>query len=118
MPRNKGHFYYMKYTILILLNATKHWLGLSREERRSFFENDFLPISEKFRQTVSVRLFDAEAFHSRHSDYLLIETTDLKDYYYFIEHLRDTKVYTVPYFEVNDIIVGRENAFMEFEANL
>lgn len=105
----------MKYTILLLLNATKHWLGLTREERNQFFENEFMPIAAKFSHSISIRLFDSEAFHAKHSDFIMLEVTDLKDYYYFIEHLRDSKVYTVPYFEINDIVMGQENGFQQFE---
>jgi len=38
-----------------------------------------------------MRFFDAEAFHAKVSDVMMIETTDLKQYYYFIETLRDMR---------------------------
>ncbi|MCB0697082.1 MAG: hypothetical protein KDC07_06940 [Chitinophagaceae bacterium] len=108
----------MKHTILILLNATKHWLELSRERRKQFFELEFIPIAAKFSDTINIRMFDSEAFHAKHSDFLLLEVRDLKDYYYFIEHLRDSKIYTIPYFEINDIVVGLENGFQAFEHDM
>ena len=106
------------YTILILMNATPSWLSLSREERGNYFEKKVVPIFEKFSKSIRVRLFDAEYFHSKISDFMIVETTDLKQYRYFIEYLRDTKIYGEPYFEIKDIVPGRENAFQEFNENV
>jgi len=106
------------YTILILMNATPAWLSLSRDERNNYFEKKVVPIFEKFTKSVKVRLFDAEYFHSKISDYMIVETTDLKEYRYFIEYLRDTKIYGEPYFEIKDIVPGMENAFQEFNENV
>jgi hypothetical protein len=49
---------------------------------------------------------------------MIVETTDLKEYRYFIEYLRDTKIYGEPYFEIKDIVPGMENAFQEFNENV
>lgn len=105
----------MPYTILLLLNATPAWLSLSRKERASFFELQVAPILQRVAPTTEVRLFDSEYFHARVSDFMVVTTSTLGDYKLLIEMLRDSKIYSEPYFEVIDIIVGQENAFREFD---
>ena len=108
----------MKYTIVILVSTTTHWLRLSREDRNQYTITHIGPILAKYAPTVTLRMFDAEAFNARHTDFLIVETTDLKQYYHFWEEIRDSKIYTEPYFTINEIIVGREDAFKEFEETL
>jgi len=102
------------YTILVLLNATPQWLSLTREQRSTFFEEELTPIFLKVKSTTNVRMFDSEYFHSSVSDFIMINTTSLDDYKLLIECLRDTKIYSAPYFQIKDIIVGQENLFEEF----
>jgi len=108
----------MKYTIIILIATTEKWLRLSRKERREFFEHVLGPIMEKYRETVSVRLFDSEGFNAKNTDFIIIETTNLNDYYFFWEEIRDSKIYTEPYFMVNEIVVGKEEGYKEYEETL
>jgi hypothetical protein len=108
----------MKYTIVILISTTKKWLRLSRKLRNEFSEQVLGPIMLKYKATVNVKMFDAESFNSRNTDFLLIETSNLNDYYFFWEEIRDSKVYTEPYFVVNEIVIGQENGFKEFEKTL
>lgn len=107
----------MNYTILVMYQATNHWLELSREERSEFFSENTAPIMQKFKDKLNIRLFDSEAFHATTSDYMIIECADLKDYYYFMEYLRDTKMFSKPYIILNDVIIGIENGFKDFEDN-
>jgi hypothetical protein len=102
------------YTVLMLMNATPKWLSLTRDERSEFVENELTPILARVSKTVNVRLFDSEYFHSSVSDFMIVTTTNLDDYKLLVELLRDTKVYGIPFFEINDIIVGQENLFQDF----
>ena len=102
------------YTILVLMNATPKWLSLSRDERSIFFEEKVTPIFQKVCKTVKVGLYDCEYFHSKISDFMLVNTTNLEDYKLLIELLRDTKIYGEPYFQIIEIIVGQENLFEDF----
>jgi len=102
------------YTILVLMNATPIWLSLTRDERSEFVEKELTPIFVRVSETVNIRLFDSEYFHSSVSDFMIVTTTNLDDYKLLIELLRDTKIYGVPYFEIKDIIVGQENLFEDF----
>ncbi|MBN8865599.1 MAG: hypothetical protein J0H92_19645 [Sphingobacteriales bacterium] len=105
------------YTILILLSATSKWLTLSRHERAQFYEKTILPV---FRNTpsLSVKFYDSEYFNATISDFLIVSTTDLDEYKRMIEVLRDSAVYSVPYFTVKDIVVGQENLFQDFDQQL
>ena len=106
------------YTVLLLMNATAGWLALSRQQRADYVEEHLLPLFGKFSHSCRVRMYDSEYFHAAVSDFLIIDTDNLKEYGYLMEHLRDSKVYAEPYFEVKDIIVGQENAFKDFENHL
>jgi len=103
-----------RFTVIILLNATPAWLSLSREDRDLYFRNEIVPIFERYQSRSTIRFFDSEFFHAHVSDYILVETSGFKDYQYLMEELRDTKIYSVPYFEVKDIITGIENAFQSY----
>ncbi|UZR98221.1 darcynin family protein [Chondrinema litorale] len=105
----------MKYSILVLYNVTNHWLLLKREERGKIFKNEIMPIIQKFEGKLKVRLFDSEAFHAKTSDFMIIECADLKDHYYFMEHLRDTSLFGKPYIQLVDVIIGIEDGFAQFE---
>ncbi len=106
------------YTILVLMSATSDWLSLTRDERSKFVEKDLSPHIKRVSETVNVRFYDSEYFHSSVSDFMIITTNVLNDYKMLIELLRDTKVYGVPYFEIKDIIVGQENLFEDFNEKL
>nr|MBB6148007.1 hypothetical protein [Mucilaginibacter sp. SP1R1] len=49
--------------------------------------------------------------HSRISDFLIIETHDLKEYGYLIGYLRESKTFAAPYSKLEDIIIGVSNNF-------
>lgn len=102
------------YTILLLLNAQPTWLALSRKERNDFFASSISKLFDKYK-ACRIRLFDCEYFHGSVSDFMMIETEDLRQYQFLIEELRDTEIYSVPYFNVKDIILAKENGFKDFE---
>lgn len=106
------------YTILILLSATSKWLALSRNERAHFYEKTILPVFLNNTPSLSVKFYDSEYFNAEVSDFLIVSTTDLDEYKRMIELLRDSAVYSVPYFTVKDIIIGQENLFQDFDQQL
>lgn len=105
----------MKHTILILYRATNHWLSLTRNERKDIFEKEIQPILLRYQSSLQIEFYDSEAFHARISDFIKVESTDLKQYYFFIEELRDTAFFSVPYIELQDIVMGIQNGFVQFE---
>ncbi|MVF14946.1 Darcynin 1 [Ketobacter sp. MCCC 1A13808] len=106
-----------KYTFFIHMNATKEWLSLSRDDRENYFSHIKTEIFAKY-PSVSVRLYDVEAFSTKCSDIAVYETENIQDYYFMIDALRDSKIYTVPYFEIVDIFPTIEDGFVEYESSL
>lgn len=106
-----------KYTFFVLLRATKEWLALTRAARNQFVEQHLQPLFAKY-DAVSVRFYDAEAFTTRCSDIAVFETADLQQYYFLMDGIRDSKVFTVPYFDLLEIIPAIEGGFIEYEESL
>jgi hypothetical protein len=104
----------MKYVFFILLRATPAWLRLSREQRRAMNAEHLVPLLAGG-EAIRMRYFDAEAFCADCSDLMMVETDDPKRHYFFMEHLRDSPMFTVPYFEVEKIIPCIEDGYVQFE---
>ena len=88
-----------KFTFFVHMNATTAWLSLTRHQRREYFTDTVGSILQKY-PSVSVRLYDAEAFSGKCSDIAVYDTDDIQQYYFLIDALRDTELYTKPYFEI------------------
>ncbi|GHE09106.1 darcynin family protein [Streptomyces alanosinicus] len=106
----------MKTTIILTHTFTPAWLALSREERNAMAAAHVHPLFAKYADRVSARFFDAEAFTTAFSDFALLETEDLKAYYFLIEELRDSPLIAQGYLVMNDIFMGVEAGFQAFEA--
>ena len=102
------------YTFFLMLVATEHWLSLSRPERHRLSHEHVGASLQKFPQ-LRLRYFDAEAFTADCSDLMMIQAGDLTAYYDFIETLRDSPMFTVPYFRVVRIIPTIEDGYRQFE---
>ena len=107
----------VRYAFFLLLRATPEWLRLSRRERSARVDTHLAPLLRTY-PAVRTRHFDAEAFTTVCSDVMLVETTNLTQYYNFIEGLRDSPMVTVPYFEFVQIIPAIEDGFRAYEAGL
>lgn len=103
----------MKMTIFLLFNATPGWLRISRAERSRIATAGLEPFTLN---GLSLRHFDAEAFHADCSDVAMIEAETPEAYYFTIEQLRDTALITEGYFTVTQIIPSYENGFRAYEA--
>ncbi len=103
-----------RYTYFMLARTTPHWLALAREQRMRFAEEVFKPVLARF-PAVSLRYFDAEAFSSRCTDVLMWETDDPGQYNFMVDALRDTAMYSVPYFEIVDIIGAVEDSYAAYD---
>lgn len=106
-----------KYTFFVHMNATKEWLSLSRDERTTYFSETIGEILSRY-PTVTARFYDAEAFTAKCSDIAVYETEVIQDYYFLIDALRDSKVFTIPYFDIVDIFPAIEDGFIEYESSL
>lgn len=63
-------------------------------------------------------MYDVEAFSAKCSDIAVYETDDIKDTCFLRDALRDSDIYTVPYFEIIDIFPAVEEGFVDYEASI
>ena len=105
----------MKYGIVIRYQFDPSWLRLSRDERNRYEEIFQKDIVGPYADRLTVRHFDAEAFATDYSDFLLIETDDLKAYYFFIEGLRDSDFIAHGWVRIHDITIGVPDGYKEYE---
>lgn len=105
----------MKYCIVVRYEFGRSWLQLDRAERNIHEQSFQNEIIKPFAGKLSVRHFDAEAFASEFSDFLLITTEDLPAYYYFIEKLRDSDFVARGWARIHDITIGIEDGYREYE---
>ncbi len=103
--------------VLLMLKATPKWWVMSKEYRLNMFKNFFYPILSNYTDSIQINVFNAEAFHSKVSDFIVLETTELDKYYEFLQDLKASKLFAREYFELQDIIMGVENGFKEFYEN-
>ena len=103
-----------RFTIFVLLKTLPAWLSLPRPRRG---EIAAAAIAEALKsEPVTVRHFDAEAFTALCTDVAVFEAADLMAFYFVMERLRDSPLFTTPYFEIVGIVPGIENGFRRFEA--
>jgi hypothetical protein len=102
-------------TVFILLQASAAWLALTRTQRREFADTHVGASLARY-PALSMRYFDAEAFSGFCSDVMMIATSDLQQYYDFIEKLRDSPMFADPFFQIVQIIPAIEEGFRAFEA--
>lgn len=102
------------FTIFVLLKTTTAWLRLERSERNKIADDVFSQLFQD--ESITLRMFDAEAFTTKCTDVAMFQTEDMKQYYFLIERLRDSILITHPYFEIIEIIPTIEDGFRLFEA--
>lgn len=107
-----------RYVIIVQLTALPAWLQLTRAARREFRQEVLQPILEKYSAQVGLRWLDAEAFNAGCSDIALFTTSDLRFYYFLMEELRDTAFFAKPYFRLENVTIGLEEGYQDFEQNL
>ncbi len=59
-----------------------------------------------------ITFYDVEAFSARCSNIAMFEAANLNDYAALIDALRNTKLYTVPYFDIVDILPAKKADFV------
>lgn len=99
------------FTFFVHMKATREWLSLSGEEREKFVEEELGPVLAKYGR-VEIKFHDVEAFSAKCSDIAVFETASLDEYSSLMDAIRNSKIYTVPYFEVVDIFPARAADFV------
>jgi hypothetical protein len=101
--------------VMLGYSVSPEWLALPREERNHLRTTHLVPLFARYADRVRARFFDAEAFQTRFTDFALLETEDLTAYYFLIEELRDTPLITQGYLTFQDVVLGIEDGFQQFE---
>ncbi len=97
-----------------MLKAKSAWWVMSKEYRQSMFQQNLFPLLASYSEYIQFQVYNAEAFHAKVSDFVTIETQNLEKYYQFLQKLKATKLFAGEYFELDDIIMGAENGFRDF----
>lgn len=105
----------MTYGIVIRYRFDSSWLRLRRAERNQYGEIFRKDVVGPYADRLTVRHFDAEAFAADYSDFLLIETDDLRAYYHFVEGLRDSDLIARGWARIHDITIGVPDGYKEYE---
>jgi hypothetical protein len=103
------------YTIVVCYDFAKEWLDKSREQRKAFETDHVAPILMKYAGRLKRRAYDAESFTTEFSDFMLIETDDLPAYYFMIEELRQSPLFTQGLASIKKIFMGIEDGYHTFE---
>ncbi|MCB0191679.1 MAG: Darcynin 1 [Anaerolineae bacterium] len=98
-------------TFFVHMNASRAWLTLSHAERSDFAAKALAPLLEKY-PNITLRFYDTEAFTTKCSDIAVFETNSIPDFYGLMDSIRDSQLFTVPYFEFVDIIPAIEADFV------
>lgn len=104
-------------TFFLRLKALPSWLALSRARRAEVVATQVMPILAKF-PALKVRWFDAEAFDSAQSDIVMLEGLGPRDHNHLMEGLRDSPLFSTPYFELVGLHPAFENGYEEYEASI
>lgn len=103
-----------RWTVLVHLTALPAWLALPRDRRREAGAR-CLAVARR-QPRVRLRWLDVEAFTRACSDVLIAETSDPRAWYHLFEALRDTELFTVPYFRLEQILTGIDDGYLDYEA--
>ncbi len=103
------------YTIIVCYDFSKEWLDKSRDQRKAFENEHIVPILTKYANTLKPRAYDAESFTTEFSDFMIIETKDLPSYYFMIEDLRQSALFTEGLANIKRIFMGIEDGYHTFE---
>lgn len=101
----------MQFSIVMSYSFSNEWLAKPRSERRQFEEEHLFPILARYRDRLSWKTFDADAFQTDSSDFMIIETDDLDAYYFMVEELRDSKMLSKGYVRIDDFKLGINNHY-------
>lgn len=103
----------MSHAAFLLLTAAPAWLALPGPERGRIVANELGPIFDRHRRAVAARYYDTETYTARASDLLMLEFDDPGAHAKLIDELRSSPMFSVPYFTLEDLLVGQQAAWLE-----
>ncbi|WP_096087414.1 darcynin family protein [Agaribacterium haliotis] len=105
----------MKYTIIIKYSFLPAWFALSRADRQGIERDVLAPLLAEFKDTVSMKMYDAEAFHADFSDFAVLNVSCLKSYGFFIDKLKDSILFSQQYMQFVELFTGVESSYKQFD---
>lgn len=99
----------LNHAYFMLVKTTATWLQLSAKERFEFLETTISPLLKKH-SSVKLQFFDSEAFSGHFTDVSMWEASEVKDYQFLVEELRET-LFWGTYFEIVEIVPAIKNAY-------
>lgn len=100
-----------KYGIVVCYQFSNEWKAMEKEKQRDFEMEHVFPLFSKYAMSVKRRSFDADAFSVICSDFMFLETDDIKSFYYLVEELRDSQLLARGYASISQILVGVDNSY-------
>jgi hypothetical protein len=108
----------VNYTIVLFARFTRDWHTRPRAERKRLEELHLQPLVARYSDELAVRFFNSIGFDARFSHLVLVETADLKPYYFFIEELRDSYLLAQGCLELTRIVLGYEDGYPQFDREM
>lgn len=103
----------MTQAAFLLLTATPAWLALTPAERQRIVSDHLEPVFLRHHDVVRARYFDLEAYSARPSDMMMLEFDEPGDHAQLVDELRNTPIFSKPYFVLEDLIVGEQARWIE-----
>lgn len=108
----------MNYGIFIGYHFTQAWLAMSLADREEFRRVHLDPIFVKYSDRIQAQHYDAEAFSANPTDFMFVQTDDLRAYYFFIEELRETPLFSEGLADIDVIHVGLADGYKDYAAEV
>ncbi|UMR30648.1 hypothetical protein MJ904_27480 [Massilia sp. MB5] len=106
------------YSIVMCYTFSNEWLHKPPGERRDYEGQHIFPILIRYGDRIKRASFDAEAFTTSFSDFMILETEDLSAYYFMMEELRASPMLTKGYVTISNVIIGINNEYKQQQALL
>lgn len=101
---------------IVELKVEPTYLQLSRETRAEKWRA--MQAIIRAHPGVSVTWNDADAFSGECSDFVICRFARMFDYHCMWEELKDSELFTTPYFHIARVLIGMENAFEAYDEKL
>ena len=105
----------VSYGVFIGYTFTAKWLAMDWEARERFQQQHLLPVLAKYADRVAAQHYDAEAFSARPTDFMFLQTDDMEAYYFLVEELRETPLFSEGLAEIDVIHIGIADGYRRYD---
>ena len=99
------------YNIVMCYTFSSEWMSKPPAERRALEGEHIFPIFGRYADRIKRASFDAEAFTTQFSDFMILETGDLAAWYFLMEELRASQPIARGYITIANVIIGVNNEY-------